>query len=663
LDGEEQNLREKARMLLQREREHFDLRLKYDRMAVWLSLGQALPEIFLDWKGTRQQLWDRVRKTLISRLRLQRVLVLELVAGEMRPLAPAGAPRPLPADLQRLFDASPSGFCNEPEADADSAVRLLAETLGLHRFMWSRIGQGNESGILVAAGFDRTKASFQSPLVDSDAALFRNATQHVESLLANALLVAELALANESLEQRVRERTRELNDKNRELRLVLDNIDQALVTIDLEGRLVLERSSMVERWFGVRAGDTLFLDYVPADQRFASFFKLGLEALRDDILPREVCLDQMPQQLIVRGRHFTCRYLPIEEGNTLTALLLVIDDVTERRERARADAEQRELLAAFTALMRDRNGFLSFVEQTGPLLDQLSDASCAMLLQKQNLHTLKGNAATLGLQVIADACHAAETEFAELGRVRTESVSQLRSRWAAVLRTVRSVAPTSLHRTIEISDQQLSTLVEQARGGASATQLVDELRLLQWEPAERSLERLAQSAQALALRLEKPALSIAIDADDFRLEPTAWTELWAALVHVVRNAIDHGIETAEQRATLGKPPSGRLDLVARRTEGGYQLQIADDGRGIDWDDVRRVCEEQGRPSRSKADLVAALLAPGFSTRRAVTETSGRGIGLSAVAAAVQGLGGSLELESEPGLGTRLSLSFPTAFPK
>ena len=63
-------------MLLQREREHFDLRLQYDRMAVWLSLGQALPEIFLDWKGTRQQLWDRVRKTLISRLRLQRVLVL-----------------------------------------------------------------------------------------------------------------------------------------------------------------------------------------------------------------------------------------------------------------------------------------------------------------------------------------------------------------------------------------------------------------------------------------------------------------------------------------------------------------------------------------------------------------------------------------------------------
>jgi len=650
-------------MLLQREREHFDLRLKYDRMAVWLSLGQALPEVFLDWKGTRQQLWDRVRKTLISRLRLQRVLVLELTAGEMRPLAPAGAAMALPAEVRSLLDASPAGFCNDPDADSDKPSQSLAQVLNLHRFMWSRIGQGNDSGVLVAAGFDRTKASFQSPLADSDAALFRNAAQHVESLLANTLLVAELARANESLEQRVRERTQELNDKNRELRLVLDNIDQALVTIDLEGRLVLERSSVVERWFGAHSGDARFLDYVPADQRFTSFFQLGLEALRDDVLPREVCLDQMPRQLVVRGRHFACRYLPIEEGNKLMALLLVIDDVTERRERARADAEQRELLAAFTELTRDRNGFLSFVEQTGPMLEQLSDAACAPLSQKHLLHTLKGNAGTLGLQVIADACHEAEAELVELGQVRPESLTQLRARWSAVLRTVRSVAPSSLHRTIEVSEQQLSSFIEQARLGASATQLVDELRLLQWEPVERSLERLAQSAQALATRLGKPPLSIAVNADEFRLDPTAWADLWAVLVHVLRNAIDHGIEPAEERAALGKPTSGRLHFFARRAEGGYQLEIADDGRGVDWTEVRRVCAEQGRQGQSQADLVAALLAPGFSTRREVTETSGRGIGLSAVAVAVRDLGGTLELESEQGRGTRFTLSFRSMLPR
>ena len=388
---EQQHLIEKARLLLQREREHFELLQKYERLAVWLGLGQALPELFLDRKSTAQQRWDRVRKMLISRLRLQRVLVVEVASGELRPVTPAGAAQPLPPEVRALLDASSSGFCNDPEDEQELPNRALAHALGLHRFMWSRIAQGACSELLLAAGFDRTKASFQSPFVEQDAAFFRNAAQHIESLLANAMLVAELESeklqlqqanttlekrdqelreaarelqeANESLERRVQERTRELGDKNRELRLVLDNVDQALVTIDLDGRLALERSSVVERWFGA-TGKPFFLDYVAADQRFSSLFKLGLSALREDILPREVCLDQLPRLLVLRDRFFQCRYLPIEQGQELNALLLVIDDVTERRARERADAEQSELLAAFTALMQDRNGFVAFVQQT-----------------------------------------------------------------------------------------------------------------------------------------------------------------------------------------------------------------------------------------------------------------------------------------------------------
>jgi signal transduction histidine kinase len=660
---EEQHLKEKARMLLQREREYFELLQKQERLSVWLNLSQAFPELFLDPKSTQVQRWDRVRKLLISRLRMQRVLVFEVDGTELRPLSPAGPPLPWPPEARALLETTAFGLCNDPEAEAEQRSRALAQAVGLSRFMWSRIASSNGRQILIAAGFDRAKASFQSLLVDNEASFFRSATQHIESLHANSLFVGELARANEFLEQRVRERTQELAGKNRELRLVLDNVDQALITINLEGRLVLERSSVVDRWFGTHAGQPLFLEYVPADPRFAALFTLGLEALRDDFLPREVCLDQLPKQLVVRDQHFECRYLPIEEGNRLTALLLVIDDVTERRARTRADAEQRELLAAFTALMRDRNGFLSFVEQTQRMLPQLADPSCALSLQMQLWHTFKGNAATLGLHVIADACHAAEDELVEFGQVRPDTLERLSSRWTGVLETVSSVAPTSLHRAIEVSEQQLLAFTEQAQRGASAMQLVDELRRLQWEPIERSLQRLAQQAQALAIRLDKPPLSVEVKADDLRLEPTAWAELWAALVHVVRNAIDHGVERPDERTLSGKPRSGRLRFSAVRAGNGFQLEIDDDGRGIDWENVRRVCEEQQRPSQSQDDLIAALLEPGVSTRKEVTQTSGRGIGLSAVAAVVRSLGGALRLESEHGRGTRLSFSFAEALPQ
>jgi signal transduction histidine kinase len=682
---EEQHLREKARLLLQREREHYELLQKYERLAVWLGLGQALPELFLDRKSTSQQRWDRVRKMLISRLRVQRVLVVEVASGELRPLSPTGAVKPLPSEVRALLDATSSGFCNDPDAEQEQPSRALAQALGLHRFMWSRIAHGASSELLLLAGFDRTKASFQSPFIEQDAAFFRNAAQHIESLLANAMLVAELEReklqlqqanetlekrdqelreaarelleANESLERRVQERTRELADRNRELRLVLDNIDQALVTIDLEGRLAMERSSVVERWFGA-AGKPLFLDYVAANQRFSSLFKLGLSALREDILPREVCLDQLPRLLVLRGRYFECRYLPIEEGLELSALLLVIDDVTERRARERADAEQSELLAAFTALMQDRSGFVAFVQQTQEALEELSASACPTLRQSQLLHTLKGNTATLGLRVIADQCHAAESQLAEEGEVRAATLAGLRARWAAVTRTVSSVAPTGLARIIEVTEDELSGLARRAELGATAQEVVEELRQLGREPVVRCLERLAKHAQALVERLGRPPLLIDVTADEIRLEPAVWAQLWSALVHAVRNAIDHGVELPEQRIASGKPPQGRLGFSAQRSGDGYRLRIRDDGRGIDWDEVRRICRERGWPSSSRAELVTALLAPGFSTRTHVTETSGRGVGLSALAEVVRGLGGTLQLESEPGQGTCLSLSVP-----
>jgi signal transduction histidine kinase len=682
---EEQHLREKARLLLQREREHTELLQKYERLAVWLGLGQALPALFLDRKSTPQQRWDRVRKMLISRVRVQRVLVVEVAAGELRPVSPAGAAQPLPPHARALLDASSSGFCNDPESEQERHNQALAHALGLHCFMWSRIAPSAGSELLIVAGFDRTKASFQSPFVEQDAAFFTNATQHIESLAANAMLVAELESetrqlleanatlekrdhelreaarelleANESLERRVRERTQELAGKNRELRLVLDNVDQALVTIDLDGRLAVERSSVVERWFGV-ADKSLFLDYVSADQRFCSLFNLGLSALRDDVLPREICIHQLPRQLVLHERLFECRYLPIEQGTQLSALLLVIDDVTERRARERADAEQSELLAAFTGLMQDRAGFAAFVHETERALEQLSEPTCRALTQSQLLHTLKGNSATLGLRVIAEQCHAAESELAEFGVIRAETLARIRARWAAVTRTVSAVAPTSLDRVIEVTDDEVARLADRAEKGASAREVVEELRRLGREPVARCLERLAKHSQALVVRLERPPLLIDVTADDIRLDSTVWAKLWSALVHAVRNAVDHGVELPEERVASGKPRQGRLGFAAHRSGDGFRLTIRDDGRGVDWAGVRRMCQERGWPSSSRADLVAALLAPGFSTRAQVTENSGRGVGLSALAEVVRELGGTLQLESEPGQGTCLSLSLP-----
>jgi HPt (histidine-containing phosphotransfer) domain-containing protein len=683
---DDQHLRDKARLLLQRERELFELRLKHEQMGVWLEIGQALPALFAGSVSSLSEVWNGVRRLIITKLRLQRVLLFEVQSESLQAMAPAGPALRLPEGARALLATQPAGSCNDPDAAGTPALSALAEALGLHRFVWSSIERAGAAPILLAAGFDRKKSVFHSPFDDGDAAQFKSAVRQMESLLRNALLIAELEreqhqlrqanatleqrdaalrlaaeqlrAANERLEQRVQERTQELAGRNRDLRLVLDTVDQALLTIDLSGRLASERSSVTDSWFGAYDGSPSFVEYVGAEPQFATMFALGLEALRDDLLPREVCLHQLPKRLVRGDRQFDCRYLPIEEDATLTGLLLAIDDVSERLARAREETEQRELLAAFAALMRDRNGFAAFCDESERILGQLTQDRVDGTLQKRLLHTLKGNAATFGMQVVADLCHRAESDL-ERGISCERSIERLRARWAEVRETLRGVAADQLSITTEISERDLERLSARAAQGLSASDLVEELRRLRWESSERPLLRLAQHARALALRLGKGSLEVEIQADDARLEPQRWGPLWSEMVHVVRNAVDHGIEFPSERDAVGKAQRGRLRLATRRVVSGYRIEVEDDGRGIDWHAIRDRCQQRGRPHATRADLVDAMLSPDFSTRTQVSDTSGRGMGLAALANVVRELGGHVDVVSEPGHGSSWALIFPS----
>ncbi|MEL6350125.1 MAG: ATP-binding protein, partial [Myxococcota bacterium] len=147
------------------------------------------------------------------------------------------------------------------------------------------------------------------------------------------------------------------------------------------------------------------------------------------------------------------------------------------------------------------------------------------------------------------------------------------------------------------------------------------------------------------------------DGHGLRVDPAPLKSFWTGLSHVVRNAIDHGIETPEARRAAQKTPSGRLSLVARSTPGKLMIEIQDDGAGIAWDRVAEKAKQARLPHEHHTELVDALFADGLSTREAATETSGRGVGMAAVRAIVQELGGTIEVESSPGAGTTFRFTF------
>jgi two-component system chemotaxis sensor kinase CheA len=173
-------------------------------------------------------------------------------------------------------------------------------------------------------------------------------------------------------------------------------------------------------------------------------------------------------------------------------------------------------------------------------------------------------------------------------------------------------------------------------------------------------ERLARQAVALGQRLDKAPLDVTIDDGRIRLDPERWVGFWAAMVHAVRNAVDHGVETSAERSAAGKPARATVTLAASHRDGHLVITLADDGRGIDWEAVRARAAREGLPAVTRADLVAALFADGLSTREVASDVSGRGIGLGALRAAITALDGTVDVTSSTGAGTRFEIRFPDA---
>jgi two-component system chemotaxis sensor kinase CheA len=182
-------------------------------------------------------------------------------------------------------------------------------------------------------------------------------------------------------------------------------------------------------------------------------------------------------------------------------------------------------------------------------------------------------------------------------------------------------------------------------------------------PVESVFMRFPRTVRDLASKLDKQ-VELVIHGEETELDRTVVEALGDPLVHLVRNALDHGIESPEERVAAGKPAAGTLRLSARHAGGDVIISVQDDGAGVDPANVAAVAVRRGLMRASQVDeltveeAVELLFAPGFTTAAVTTDVSGRGVGMDVVRAAVRNLGGDLTMTSEPGVGTRAQLRLP-----
>lgn len=196
-----------------------------------------------------------------------------------------------------------------------------------------------------------------------------------------------------------------------------------------------------------------------------------------------------------------------------------------------------------------------------------------------------------------------------------------------------------------------------------AKDLHDRVISVRMTPLSVITDRLPRVARDICRRRGRE-VELAITGAEIELDRAILDELSDPLLHILRNCIDHGIESADERAEANKPSQGNVVVNVRRNRDRVELEIQDDGRGMDGDKLRAAAVAQGAISpeaaRKLTDKEAFMLCclPGVSTAKDVSEISGRGVGMDAVKRAVENVGGTLEIDSELGRGTQFKLSLP-----
>ncbi|RQR46502.1 HAMP domain-containing protein [Burkholderia sp. Bp9140] len=584
----------------------------------------------------------------------------------------------------------------EKNRQKDDAIRALNGMLSTTATAIAAVA-GTVVVLLTALGFVLYR-QITRPLIGMQTAMSEIATRQDFTRRVPVGRMDEIGhsiVAFNGMIEKIQENAAQLKQKTADIQAMLQNMQQGILTVVEGGVVHAEYSAYLETIFetsDIAGRDLMALVFddssIGSDARSqvdaAVHACLGEDsmnfAFNEHLLVNEVA-KRMPDG---REKWLDLSWSAItDETDTVVRLMLCVRDVTEIRElTAQAGEQQRrlEMIGEILSISQDKfhdfvhsaKGFLSENERMIRQHERADHSIVAALFR--NMHTIKGNARTYSLQHLTNIVHEAEQAYESLRRA-DGGPEWNRDALMDDLARVRE----AVDHYATINAVTLGRHGEPAHGGADylmveRAHISESLRMLDgadpanagdWHAARDSVRRLLsqfgtqgigdalggviESLPSLAAELGKPAPVVHIDSNGHRVRSEIGATLKNVFMHLLRNAIDHGIETSDERRAAGKAPAGKIDIAVDVEDGALRFVLGDDGRGLALDRIRGIARERGwidagnETALSDEAVAELIFRPGFSTARAVTEVSGRGVGMDAVRNFLKRDGGDIAL--------------------
>lgn len=491
------------------------------------------------------------------------------------------------------------------------------------------------------------------------------------------------------------QRTTELREKTNNIHSMLQNLPQGVLTIVGDGKVHPEYSAFLEVIFeksdiahqsaiGLILGSSGIGVDALSQTEAAVAASLGEDRMNFDFnahLLAHECSHTMPDG---RVKCLDISWSPICDDNDVVEKIMVcVRDITHIRELEHEAEDQRRELALIGQILKvNQEKFQEFIDsaqhfiaENHALLTAASDKDPELVSQLfRNMHTIKGNARTYGLLHLTNRVHEAEQAYDALRKNASQAFDK------TVLLAQLSGVASSVEEYAHINASKLGRKGPGRRGSADKYAMVErahldrmhaeinavdllgaprerltallmqhqlDLELIGTESIANILDGVVDSMPSLAHELGKEPPKLVILDHGIQVRNQISDLLQNTFMHLYRNAMDHGIEPANERTAKGKPASGSIQLELSMTSDQLVLRLSDDGRGLALGKIRAKAIDKGLIDLARLprdeDIAQLIFAAGFSTSAAVTEVSGRGVGMDAVQSFIKREGGQIEL--------------------
>lgn len=517
-----------------------------------------------------------------------------------------------------------------------------------------------------------------------------NINMMVEKLQKNLIIQKEqsdkLAAWNKILDQTVKERTASISN-------LLNHAGQGFLTLDTNLCVNKEYSSECINIFGSEIEGKKIYELVhPNDDDKRNFLKLLLVDILEekDEYKKKIYFPLLPDEVVINNKNIHIDYKIIgtpEKEKNQELVMLILTDFTDKYRLEKQMDREKNVLKMVVKVITHYNDFKESVSK----YNNFTSLECDKILSEndtlqnivfkiyRNIHTFKGVFGQFGLISISEKLHNLESEISCFNKdIENKNLKEFKGifsnidmeKWLKedfkVLKNILGESFFDKKDVLVISRLKIIELEQKIQNLFSPFEckvLLPELKQLRFKPFKEILKISSEYINQLSNRFEKPVNPLVIKGGDILVDVGKFNDFSKSLVHIFRNIFDHGIESIEERIAQGKEENGNIKCSIQLVNDKIIFIISDDGQGISIEKIKETAVEKGFYTEeeiskfSEQKILNLIFDDDFSTRKKITEFSGRGIGLSAVKEEVSKLNGEVKAQTTPGKGTEFIFTF------